>query len=146
LGPIVLHSRTWIVKSTSWMLLRGVQTLSRTTTLVSPSSIPTLSASLLIKFRLSNQAITYSQLRPHSCKMAQAASTKVTQPEWQVPKPLVEEPVLKVYNSLTRKKASRRAGSSGEKYVLTSPLFDTGSLCTSQGTSGRLVQLWTYRL
>ena len=36
--------------------------------------------------------------------MAQAASTKVTQPEWQVPKPLVEEPVLKVYNSLTRKK------------------------------------------
>lgn len=78
--------------------------------------------------------------------MAQAASTKVTQPEWQVPKPLVEEPVLKVYNSLTRKKASGRAASFWEKLVLTSPLFDTGSLCTSQGTSGRLVQLWTYRL
>ena len=89
------------------MLLRGIRTSPRPTTLVSPLSVPLSSlrpllASQLYQIKSVHRPIT----RSHSCIMAQAAGTKVTQPEWQIPKPLVEEPVLKVYNSLTRKKVS----------------------------------------
>jgi cysteinyl-tRNA synthetase len=50
---------------------------------------------------------------------SEAAKPSSAQPEWYKPTPEAEEPVLKVYNSLTRSKVSRRdiVGSRGCWYA-----------------------------
>lgn len=78
----------------------------------------------------------------------QDASTrsKATQDSWILPTRTVEEPKLKVYNSLTRTKVSCSFNYSQTELIAPSRCFSSGGLCDQEARSGDLVQLRTYRL
>jgi len=89
---------------------------------------------------------------------AAASTSKVHQPTWTPPVVELEEPVLKVWNSLTRSKVSSPLFSRDTKETSSSlPLLlplpfpaalsiFTGRVHSHAISSGHLVQLWTYSL